>query len=205
METPDSFDAIARARCWVEEAIRTAPHLGPAGATPIEVATAMSLATADADGNPSVRYVLLKQVDARGFVFYTNYESRKGLELEVRVRAAVAIWWPWLGRQLRAEGAVRRLPDAESDAYFATRPRLSQVSAWASRQSRELADPSDLDARIREVEARFRETVPRPPHWGGYRLDPQRIEFWTAREGRLHDRVLAERDDAGWRARRLYP
>jgi pyridoxamine 5'-phosphate oxidase len=172
----------------------------------IDDPTAMSLATADAAGRPSVRIVLLHGFDARGFTFYTNYDGRKGEELDVNPHAALCFYWPWLDEQIRAEGTVSRISAAESDAYFASRPRGKQVGAWASRQSRPLASRAALIAQVEEVERRFADApVPRPPHWGGYRLAPERVEFWKAGEFRLHDRFLYVRDGDGWRAQRLYP
>lgn len=168
--------------------------------------TAMSLATADAAGRPSVRIVLLHGFDARGFTFYTNYDGRKGGELDVNPHAAICFYWPWLDEQVRAEGPVSRIPAAESDAYFASRPRGKQVGAWASRQSRPLASRAALMAECEEVERRYADTpVPRPPYWGGYRLAPERVEFWKADPLRLHDRFLYVKDGDGWRAQRLYP
>ena len=170
--------------------------------------TAMVLATADARGRPSARLVLLKEADARGFVFFTNRHSRKGKELEENPHAALCIHWPVGGEQIRVEGPVAPVPDEESDAYFLTRARGSQIGAWASEQSRPVASREALLARVREIEARFEGMpVPRPPHWGGYRLTPSRIEFWTAGEHRLHDRESYERDapSAPWRLTRLQP
>jgi pyridoxamine 5'-phosphate oxidase len=176
-----------------------------AAAAPFD-ATAAALATADAAGRPSVRVVLVKRVDARGFVFHTNRESRKGRELAENPRAALCFHWPAIEEQVRVEGAVALLPDEESDAYFATRPRASQLGAWASRQSAELPDRAALERAVREVERRFDgRAVPRPPFWGGYLLRPDRIEFWRSRESRLHDRILYEREGEGWRARNLAP
>jgi pyridoxamine 5'-phosphate oxidase len=169
-------------------------------------ATAAALATADSSGQPSVRIVLVKTVDARGFAFFTNRESRKGRELAGNPRAALCFHWPAIGEQVRAEGAVALLDDAESDAYFASRPRESQLGAWASRQSAPLESRAALEAALRAVEARFAgREVPRPPFWGGYLLRPERIEFWTSGEGRLHHRTLFERVGAGWTASLLYP
>ncbi len=174
-------------------------------ASPVDPAAA-SLATADASGRPSVRVVLVKGVDDRGLAFFTNRESRKARELAENPRAALCFYWPALGEQVRAEGAVTPLPDAESDAYFAARPRASQVGAWASRQSEPLASRAELEAAARDVEARFAgREVPRPPFWGGYLLAPDRIEFWRSEEGRLHHRTLFLRSGGGWTASLLQP
>ena len=169
-------------------------------------ATAMALATADATGAPSVRMVLLKAVDAAGFVFFTNYESRKAAELAANPRAALCFHWPTIGVQVRVEGGVERVTAAESEAYFATRPRESQLGAWASRQSRPLASAEALREEFARISARFAgQPVPRPPVWGGFRVRPQRIEFWHAGEHRLHDRVLYTRAGEGWTVERLFP
>jgi pyridoxamine 5'-phosphate oxidase len=193
---PDLSDPIARFR----EALARA-----AAAAPFD-ATAAALATADAAGRPSVRVVLVKRADARGFVFHTNRESRKGRELAANPRAALCFHWPAIEEQVRVEGAVETLPDAESDAYFAARPRASQLGAWASRQSAELPDREALERAVREVERRFAGAeVPRPPFWGGSLLRPARIEFWRSRESRLHERVLYVRDAGGWTTRLLAP
>lgn len=168
--------------------------------------TAMTLATVGPDGTPSARVVLLKGVDARGFVFYTNLESRKGRELTAHPRAALCFHWQPLARQIRVSGAAEPVSDAEADAYFATRARMSQIGAWASRQSAPLASDAELEARVREIEARYAgRPVPRPPHWSGVRVIPERIEFWRNREHRLHERLLYERDGDAWRVGRLYP
>jgi pyridoxamine 5'-phosphate oxidase len=171
-----------------------------------EQATAATLATADLEGRASARVVLVKSADPSGFVFYTNRDSRKGRELETNPWAALCFFWPSLSRQVRVEGAVERVEDAESDAYFASRPRGSQIGAWASRQSTVLPSREALEERVGRVTARFADQpVPRPPFWGGYRLLAQRIEFWHGRESRLHDRLLYERDGDGWRQTRLSP
>ncbi len=167
---------------------------------------AMALATADANGAPSVRMVLLKRFDERGFAFYTNYGSRKAADLDANPRAALCIHWGVLERQVRVEGSVTRLSEDESSAYFATRPRGSRIGAWASDQSRPLRSRGELEDRVRDAEARFPgDEVPLPPFWGGYRLRPERIEFWQGRADRLHDRLVFRREGDGWRTERLYP
>jgi pyridoxamine 5'-phosphate oxidase len=164
----------------------------------------MSLSTVDDDGHPSARIVLLRGWDARGFVFHTNYHSRKGRELERHPATALLFWWGALQRQIRIEGDTTRITGAESDAYFATRPRGHRLGAWASPQS-DVIDAGQLDAALAEASARFPGDVPRPPHWGGFRVVPQRFEFWHGRPDRLHDRILYERDGAVWRTSRLAP
>jgi pyridoxamine 5'-phosphate oxidase len=169
-------------------------------------ANAMTVASVDADGRPSARVVLLKEVDDRGFVFYTNFQSRKGGELLGRPSAAICFFWRMLARQVRIEGPVETVGEAQADAYFASRPRDSQIGAWASDQSRPLADRSDLERRVGEYERKFAgREVPRPPHWSGFRVVARRIEFWSEQPFRLHDRVVYERAGEGWRAYRLYP
>ncbi len=167
---------------------------------------AMTLATIGADGRPSARIVLLKARDERGFVFYTNLESRKGRDLAGHPTAALLFHWKSLRRQVRIEGAVQHVPDAEADAYFATRPRVSRLGAWASEQSRPLPGRDTLQARLDQFDARFPGgPVPRPPHWTGLLVVPDRFEFWQDIEFRLHDRTLYERAETGWRVGKLFP
>lgn len=190
-------DPIAQFRVWLEEA-RAAGIVFP---------ETMALATADADGRPSVRHVLLRGLDERGFVFYTNYESRKSRELADNPRAALAFYWRELERQVCVTGTVERTTRDESEAYFQTRPREARLGAWASRQSEVAASREELDERYREMEERFPgDDVPLPPHWGGFRLSPDTVEFWKGREHRLHDRIrYARRPDGAWIIERLYP
>jgi pyridoxamine 5'-phosphate oxidase len=189
-------DPLEQFTRWFDEA-RSAPILEP---------NAMTLATVDAAGQPSARTVLLKAVDRRGLTFYTNLESRKAREIAANPKSALLFWWPPQGRQVRFEGDLEPLDEAEADAYFATRPRGSQIGAWASAQSKVVADRAALDAAEREMEARFADgPVPRPPFWGGYRLVPVRVEFWQGRVNRLHDRLRYTRRGKGWDLERLAP
>ena len=167
---------------------------------------AMILATATREGLPSVRTVLLKGYDGRGFVFYTNYEGRKARELEANPACALLFYWGELERQVRIEGRAGRVPGEESDAYFASRPRGSRLGAWASEQSRPVAGRNVLEERARALEKEYEgREVPRPPFWGGYRVEPHAIEFWQGRENRLHDRISYRRESGGWRLERLQP
>jgi pyridoxamine 5'-phosphate oxidase len=167
---------------------------------------AVSLATSTPDGRPSCRIVLLRAVDDTGFVFHTNYDGRKARELDANPYAALCFYWPWLDEQVRVEGQVARVTDAESDGYFGSRPRGSQIGAWASLQSRPLDSQDTLLARVRAFEEQFAGAdVPRPEYWGGYRVVPLRIEFWRAGEFRLHEREVYERQGTGWTRSRLYP
>jgi pyridoxamine 5'-phosphate oxidase len=169
--------------------------------------TAMTVATATVEGRPSARMVLLKGFDERGFVFYTNYDSRKGGELAANPWAALVFYWPELERQVRVEGVVAAVPPEESDAYYASRPLGSRLGAWASHQSRVIPDRAVLEARLAELVAQYPDgTVPRPPNWGGFRVTPHNIEFWQGRLNRLHDRLRYTRQpDGGWRRERLSP
>jgi len=167
---------------------------------------AMVVSSVGAQGRPSSRVVLLKGFDAQGFVFYTNLESRKGHELSEQKAAALCFHWKELERQVRIEGTVEPVTDAEADAYFATRPRESQLGAWASKQSQPLPSRDELESRVREFQQRFEgQPVPRPPHWSGFRVVPDRLEFWTNRTSRLHERECYVRSDSGWTRGLLYP
>ena len=191
-----SHDPFERFRAWFREAEQAS----------VQVPEAMTLATASPDGAPSARMVLLKGSDENGFVFYTGYESRKAGELEENPRAALVIYWQRLGKQVRVEGSVERVSEAESAAYFASRPRGSQLAAWASQQSRPLESREELERRYAELEREYEgRGIPLPPHWGGYRLRPDAIEFWEHRENRLHDRIRYTRTREGWDLELLSP
>jgi pyridoxamine 5'-phosphate oxidase len=168
--------------------------------------TAMVLATTSAEGKPSARVVLLKEFDERGFVFYTNLESRKAKELRAVPYAALCFFWPPLNQQVRIEGRVERVSEAEANAYFRLRPRGSQIGAWASEQSAPLASRAELEERVKAFEEKFAgREVPRPPFWSGFRVIPERIEFWESRENRLHDRTVYRREHGRWVREKLYP
>ena len=198
---PDSAslitDPFAKFHDWMDAAWAHEP----------ENANAMTLATTAPDGAPAARIVLLKGADARGFVFYTNLESRKSEELSANQRAALLFHWKPQGRQIRIEGEVERVTDAEADAYFATRPRISRLGAWASDQSRPLPDRVELERRLAAYEAKYPgEDIPRPPHWSGYRVIPERFEFWQSMPFRLHDRtVYTKTAEGGWAIGKLFP
>lgn len=189
-------DPILQFKQWMDEAL----------AADLPEANAMTLATVSADGQPSARIVLIKGVDARGFVFFTNYESHKGRDLEANPRAALLFHWVELERQVRIEGRVEKLPESESDAYYASRPLDSRIGAWASEQSREVSGRGVLIARAAKFAAQFGMKPPRPPHWGGYVVIPHAIEFWQGRPSRLHDRIAYLRQpDGTWHLARLAP
>lgn len=188
-------DPIALFKAWFEAAEESG----------ILLPEAMSLATASPDGVPSARMVLLKGVDQDGFVFFTNYGSQKAAELDANPHAALCFHWAVLQRQVRVVGTVQRCSQDESAHYFATRGRGSQIGAWASRQSQVLEDRSELEDRVRELDAKYSGEVPLPPFWGGYRILPERIEFWQGRTDRLHDRLRFVRDGGSWTTQRLYP
>ncbi len=195
MTAETGLDPMSIFRVWMKDAEASEPN------DPIAIA----LATASRDGMPSVRMVLMKRADERGFAFYTNQESQKGNELAENPRAAMCFHWKSLRRQVRLSGPVAELPPSDVDAYFHSRSRLSQLGAAASQQSRPLPSREVLTARVKELEAQFPGEIPRPDYWQGYVLRPERIEFWMDGEGRLHDRFLFTRDGEGWRKERLFP
>lgn len=200
LESDAGADPLALFRRWLGEAIAESEAGG--GGEP----NAMTLATASPGGQPAARVVLLKGFDERGFVFYTNYTGQKGQEIAANPQVSLCFWWPGLERQVRVQGRAERVPEAESDAYFAVRPRGSQLGAWASAQSRPADSREALEASLAEVEARFAGAeVPRPPHWGGYCVVPSALEFWQGRPSRLHDRLRYELRGSTWHRDRLAP
>jgi len=193
---PPFADPFALFDAWMADAVRAEP-VDP---------NAMTLATTTPDGRPSARMVLLKDVSGGGFVFYTNTESRKGGELAANARVALLFHWKSLARQIRIEGSAAPVSAEEADAYYATRPRVSRLGAWASDQSRPLAGRAVLEARVAEMEARFPgEDIPRPPHWSGFRVRPETFEFWQDMEFRLHDRTIYTAQGSQWRTEKLFP
>jgi pyridoxamine 5'-phosphate oxidase len=195
LEADVDADPVTQFNAWLAEARENG----------VPLPEAMTLATADASGRPSARMLLLKGADSSGFTFFTGYESHKGRELDANPRAAIVVYWHALGRQVRVEGSVRRLPTEESDAYYESRPPRSRAAAAASRQSEPIADRQELEAKVERLLSEHAGEVPRPAHWGGYVLEPEAIELWQHREDRLHDRLRYTRQGEGWRMERLSP
>ncbi len=190
-------DPFGQFKTWLDEAVRTEGLVEP---------NAVTVGSVAPDGQPSLRVVLLRGYDERGFVFFTNYESRKGHELDVAGKAALLFYWAPLERQIRIEGTVERISADESDAYFSKRPRGHRLSAWASKQSTVVPDRASLEAQMAEEDERFRDVeVPRPPYWGGYRVAPHAFEFWQGRRNRVHDRLAYVRSGNAWTIERLSP
>ena len=196
-ESASAKDPLVQFEKWFQEAIKAE----------IPEPSAMNLATVSENGLPSSRIVLLKGIEGGSFVFYTNYQSRKGNQLDESPVCALTFFWPELERQVRIEGAAKRMPEDASIAYFQSRPRDSQVGAWASPQSTIIANRNILEERVKEIEKRFKgqPVLPKPKQWGGFRVEPHWIEFWQGRQSRLHDRILYSRTDKGWKINRLAP
>ncbi|RAP61801.1 pyridoxamine 5'-phosphate oxidase [Achromobacter sp. HZ01] len=194
LESQALASPFAQFALWFDEAL----------AAKVPEPNAMTLATVDAHGQPSARIVLVKGFDERGFTFFTNYESRKGLDLQAEPRASLLFFWQPLERQVRIEGVVEKVPTEESDAYYHSRPAGSRIGAWASRQSQPITR-EELEAREQEFRERYGDAPPRPPHWGGYRLKPTAFEFWQGRPSRLHDRLRYVADGPAWKIERLSP
>ena len=190
-----AVDPIAQFEKWFTQA---------QGAGSVEP-NAMTLATSTPDGHPSARIVLLKSVDANGFMFYTDYRSRKGAELESNPHVSLCFWWGELQRQVRITGTVARASREESEAYYRTRPHGSRIGAWASHQSAQLTSREPLESEVKRLEQKYPDEVPLPPHWGGYRVTPETVEFWQGRPSRLHDRIVYTREGHAWRIGRLSP